>query len=453
MLVWALLTLRYRAWESEDGLIYLRYVANALAGHGFVYNPGEYVNGLTSALYGYLVLAVAWILGDVARASVLVSALASAAGALVLAALMARTAPRARRWQRALPALFLACSPYTYGVYGMEASLFAVLVGETLALHLDGRRPVALAAALSLTLLARPEGVFVFAVLAIDSALAWRRRGSRPPLVAAATPVVVLVMQLVANLLYYGAPLSASGVAKLGQGASGLWWGSDFVLWTTSHVDSFFAGSWPVAVAFTALVVTGIAVCTDARARGLSLAFMATLTAFYELARIPAQDWYYAPPYFFAWLYAGTGLAWWLARGRVVATVAALVSAVVIFATGAAAWRAAEVPRNQELREIGGWLAAYTDEDASVAMCEIGTVGWYSGRYVVDILGLVRPANAASIARGEVFEWLPRDRPDYILVHDPPWHLEAAAARAEETGQYRLVEEFAFSGYRLLARR
>ena len=42
---------------SDDGFIGFRYVQNALAGHGFVYNPGERVEGYTNFLWVALLAA------------------------------------------------------------------------------------------------------------------------------------------------------------------------------------------------------------------------------------------------------------------------------------------------------------------------------------------------------------------------------------------------------------
>src|SRR4051794_34473014 len=44
-------------WVSDDGLITFRYAANVLAGRGFVYNPGEFVQGYTHPLWMLLLVA------------------------------------------------------------------------------------------------------------------------------------------------------------------------------------------------------------------------------------------------------------------------------------------------------------------------------------------------------------------------------------------------------------
>jgi arabinofuranosyltransferase len=457
-LLWLSLSWRHRAHETEDGLIYLRYVANALAGHGLVFNPSEFVNGLTSPLYGYLVWAVAVFCGDVAVAALLVSALAVAVCALMLSALFERAMPTAHVSHRFVAPLLLVSSVYTYEIYGMEAWLFAAVVGLSILLYVKHRFTL-LAVALAMTILTRPEGLFLIVAIAFDLLVFERRRLPKRLL---GVPLAVLALQLLGNTLYYGAPLSASGVAKLGQGASGLWWNGNFVITTITHVDRFFAASWPAFAVLALLALVGLGSCRDARLRRSSMLFLALLTLFYTAFRIPSQDWYYAPFYFFAWLFVGCGWSECSERlrsafqvggwQRLATALSVLMFLLPTLTLVSSSWRGDRLESTQALREVGLWLGEHTPANARIAMCEIGAVGWYSQRNVVDILGLVRPANAASIARGNVYEWLERDSPEFILIHEPAWHLEAAVPQAEDRGEYREVEPFDFEGFRLLAK-
>jgi arabinofuranosyltransferase len=459
LLLWTLLTWKHRAHELEDGFIYLRYVANALAGHGLVFNPGEYVNGLTSPLFGYLVLAFGTVLGDARVAASVVSALATLAAAALLVVLFRRARPESPAFHAPSAALLLVAAPLTYMTYGMEAALYAALCAAALWAW-AARRPRATPCLLAFALLARPEAVFLVATLFALDLLESRGRPCWPTL---ALPCLAFAMQAAANLAYYGTVLSSSGVAKIGQGSSGLWWNANFVLDLVTHVDRYFAGSWLLAGSFGVLAAVGILACRDTRLRNGLLLFLAATTAFYTTFGVPAQPWYYAPFYFAAWLFAACGWSflavafeersWLRHRPNAARAVAASVLVGLATASALAAWRSGIAPNVVAYRAIGRWIATNTPADAGVAACEIGTVGWYSERRIIDVLGLVRPANARSIAAGDVHAWLPRDRPDYILVHDPAWHLEEAAIRAERAGRYRPVDGFRFPGYRLLERR
>ena len=102
-------------------------------------------------------------------------------------------------------------------------------------------------------------------------------------------------------------------------------------------------------------------------------------------------------------------------------------------------------------KNIGIWLNQNTQENAKIALVEIGTVGWYSDRPIIDILGLVNPLNARFIGERKLEEWLNHYSPDYILIHDPPWPHEVGAEKALAMGRFKLDIRFDFQGYKLLS--
>jgi hypothetical protein len=106
--------------------------------------------------------------------------------------------------------------------------------------------------------------------------------------------------------------------------------------------------------------------------------------------------------------------------------------------------------RNESYILMGKWLKTNTPENSSVAMVEVGTVGWYADRRIIDILGLTNPHNAKYIAKGDVHSWPKHYQPDYILCHNPLWIHETVAKNLEESGAYAPVPNFNFPGYNLL---
>lgn len=75
---------------------------------------------------------------------------------------------------------------------------------------------------------------------------------------------------------------------------------------------------------------------------------------------------------------------------------------------------------------MGQWLARNTEEDAVVATHDIGAIGYFSGRRVVDTSGLITPEILPHLRPGRkadigVLEFLERERPDYLVVM-PTWY-------------------------------
>ena len=161
------------AWFlCDDAFISFRYVRNLLAGHGLVFNPGEYVEGYSNFLW-VLELAAVWgALGvPPEQAAPWLSAACTAATVGALLWWVARLPHLQHRGMTAWLALGLLCSSATFAVWtsggGLETrqfTLFIVLAVVCLSLYRDSRRGL-LAASLSLAAaaLTRPEGPLIAA--------------------------------------------------------------------------------------------------------------------------------------------------------------------------------------------------------------------------------------------------------------------------------------------------
>ena len=161
------------AWFlCDDAFISFRYVRNLLAGHGLVFNPGEYVEGYSNFLW-VLELAAVWgALGvPPEQAAPWLSAACTAATVGALLWWVARLPHLQHRGMTAWMALGLLCSSATFAVWtsggGLETrqfTLFIVLAVVCLSLYRDSRRGL-LAASLSLAAaaLTRPEGPLIAA--------------------------------------------------------------------------------------------------------------------------------------------------------------------------------------------------------------------------------------------------------------------------------------------------
>ncbi len=74
--------------------------------------------------------------------------------------------------------------------------------------------------------------------------------------------------------------------------------------------------------------------------------------------------------------------------------------------------------REKAYVEASDWLKEHTDLHASVAAMEIGTIGYYSGRTVVDLLGLATPAAIPNVRSGDWGKTILDLKPDYVLIQN-----------------------------------
>ncbi|MEO6909492.1 MAG: hypothetical protein ABI158_01030 [Edaphobacter sp.] len=407
--------LSYSAGHSkiDDSYIYARYVANALAGHGLVFNIGDHVNALTSPLYAYLLLLVSWLL----RGNVLLATVVLSGTFLFLTSIMAERLV-------AFSGLFIASSAYFYFLVGMETSLFLFMILVVIVLF-EQRRLNWLPLACALLILSRFEGgaLIVF--------VAWQcyRRRAWPNWMAFVPAILAAICYLLLNHHYYGAYLPSSATAKLGQGFSG-YWGR----WPTAFLGHFTMAELPfqktkyVMYLVAVFSITGIAQTFRSSFSRLVLPFCGALLTFYILLNLSGlYFWYFAPFILFAILYAchaipDNRVAWITASTLLVLAVLTNTSFLRL------GWP--EQDRYAGYEDAGNWLAQNTPNNARVEVAEIGLSGWYSNRQIIDVIGLITPKNSVHIEHHDLVSWLAEDRPDYVLVHQPSWIWERVATKS-----------------------
>ena len=106
---------------------------------------------------------------------------------------------------------------------------------------------------------------------------------------------------------------------------------------------------------------------------------------------------------------------------------------------------------------MGRWLARNTPEDAVLATHDIGAIGYFSGRQVVDTSGLITPGILPHLRPGRradigVLEFLEQARPHYLVVM-PTWYPELVRRRDlfEQVHEIALESRSIAAGDRLVA--
>jgi arabinofuranosyltransferase len=252
------------AWICDDAFISLRYAQNLVAGHGLVYNPGEYVEGYTN-LSWTLLLAAALRLGlpDVASAEAL--GLACHAGLALLC--FGHTRRRARESQRLpLPLAGIAVLAlgdfHVWATGGLETGLFTGLaVAAFLQLQRGGRPRRELEAGMLFAALAltRPDGALFGAVGAASELVrAPRSRAARRSAALVAAPLALtLALWGAWKLHYYGELFPTAFYSKSALGA---WWSQGGL-----YLALFLKKNWALAIA-GAGAIAGLVVALRARA-------------------------------------------------------------------------------------------------------------------------------------------------------------------------------------------
>lgn len=424
-----LAALAHTAWFrhhlTDDAFISLRYLANLLAGHGLVYNPGERVWGYTNFLWiALLAPPVALGLDPLACARGLGLLASLAVLLLVLAGLPAE--PGRQRWNPGGAWLLATSGPFLLqALGGLETSLFTLLVLGTLALELRGR-PLAAGLGCALATLARPEGVLLFALLAADAIL--ERGESLPPprrrlaaLFLGFAPVVLVFEAAMAS--YYGAPWPNPIDAKVGLSVEQLRRGLHY-----ARVFAFHHPALPLVL-----------VAALGRRRAAGSAERLLLRASLLFAAFPVAvggDWMlgyrlFQPAIALAAAlvpFALAGLAEAAApRARAAAAglvaLAGLANLAGTFLDPHVAVASRPTLVHAGVR-IGEWMRSHLPADAVLATNTAGSIPYHSGLRVIDMMGLNDRVIASrrdlppawkGIEKGDGRYVLSR-RPDYVQL-------------------------------------
>lgn len=435
----------YSGFPLDDGWIHQTYARNLAHLGSWAYVPGQPSAGSTSPLWT-LLLSVGYLLGMPYRAwAVLLGGLSVA----LIGWMAGRLAKRLFPWTAAAWAFVaLACAVEWHmvwaGASGMETALFAGLclaaVSQGLrAAHDDGLLSwLAWGFLGGLAVLTRPEGIIPFglsgvAVLAARrrefSGGQWRAVWKRYGAVAAGF-LLLVVPYMLFNWRISGAVLPNTFYAKqmeYAEVAAALPW----LVRLARVVGVQFVGG-------QLLLVPGVlALCAEAVVRKKWLAFLPAawwlVTVAVYAFRLPVtyQHGRYVMPVLPILLLYGVPGTWLLvsrastALARAAAQGLALAAGIVFAAflvIGGQTYLADVRIIDTEMVDVAYWLNENTPDDALIAVHDIGAIGYFTQRPLLDLAGLVSP-EIIPFMRDEarLYQYI-RDTGASYLVTFPSWY-------------------------------
>ncbi len=432
-----------RGYLTDDTFIHLQYAQNLAHGHGFVFNRGEHVYGSTSPLWVAL-LADAMMLGIDGVAAARAIGFASTIAAIVLFWMLMRRSLRIPEL-RALATITWAGHAWMirWSLSGMETPLVVALVLAGFVAFTDGvqwgSRPVRTGAFWALAALTRPEAVFllvlwgVFLVIDTDS-----REGVRRLLAGALPPTLIYGGWLVFARLYFGTfwPNTLAAKTAGSGGIPGLVDSFQRQVQVVGATDAVLAGALVAALFFG-----GPRLWPRRRQaqRLLPWVWVGAMPVLYGMRGVPVISRYLVPMLpVLAWLAWRAVERWWAGEepepaARPGAVLLGLGLCGLALVQNLVWYNAAVVPQvrsfttglRQSLIPWGQWFATHTDPGATIAAPDIGAIGYYSHRRVLDLAGLVSPAMIPLLERAtqeEVvtgFGFAKVARPAYLIDRAP----------------------------------
>jgi hypothetical protein len=455
-------------WAYDDPFITYRYATNLASGFGFVYNPGEHVLSTTTPLFTILLMSLSFVWPSIPSLANVIGVISLLTGALFLWDL-------ANSWNVPMVGwvglLLYPTFPLLVMTIGSETPLYLALCLGAFAFYARGSyRLTAVLAALAL--LTRPDGVLLAVVLGVDYLV--RFIYIRPRQVAAAYlnqsqdtsqfdacsaelsqpcarrvpwgAVMIFLSLSIPWFVYawmnFGSPFPATMAARQFQGSMAISERFAPGLLTIARQYSTRWHYWLQLILSTAGLVY---LALRAPRWVLLISWTAIYFLGYSMLGVSRYFWYYAPlvPGFVVLVGLGfeglsrlAGLKLNLEEGEylkrnyrnlrgwmallTIGVLSALFIAQIVHLDQIQASPDARYP---VYREVGEWLRANTDPGTKVATLEVGIIGYYSHKHMIDFAGLIQPQVAPQLSVHTDYEdaalWaLQAYQPEYIVLHD-----------------------------------
>ena len=418
----------------DDVLIYARVSENLLGGKGWSFNSGEAVNPCSSPLYT-LILAVVMALGVGGYNACVVAFAAGVFAGLLSAFAIGRRISTVLAV--AVMGVFLLNGSLLEAV-GLETSWY--LAGVLIAAYLyEIQRYPWCGVALAAVSLIRPEGVILPAIVVALDVLRERRLCA-----ALILPALLLVgAWLLFSFFAFGEIVPHTVSIKAYQGS--IEWNErdyPFFVYLLGR-SQFFLLTWILAILG---VLRSVRLLRSGNvALPLVIAFGALQVAGYSVAGAPiGYEWYFAPGILSLNIALMLGL--WetgsqihLRHARAKAAgctspqfstrpYAVALGFGLAILTGVLGADPPRIPFSTyrlaaQYRNAAKWIAKNTSAASRVAATEIGYLGYFSGRPIVDIHGLIHKEYLESV-RGGPDWWFRQYTPEVIVRHRPAWDGE-----------------------------
>lgn len=459
VLITTILSLGFANRTYDDPFITYRYAHNLSQGIGPVYNPGYRVLSTTTPLLMLLLTPFAYFRADLPRVAILIGSISIALGGVSLWHILSQSGSKLA----ALTALLLYPTfPLVNSTLGSETPLYISLALISFAFYIH-RRYSLTALFAALTTLARPDGILVPVIIAIHYLVFIRKP---LPWKSLCIFLVVVLPWYGFAWLYYGTPLPVTLAAKQQQAImSGRW----LLVQGFLQLIGNYARRWhnwvEAALAFTGLIVY----FRGYKSAGIVLAWVLLYITAYIALGVSRYYWYYAPlvPAYIILIACGLSRitdstikimvkwnkistqnnrlanpVWVFSLALVLILFAARISSLV---------RLSKMVDHRSLayQAAGEWLKYNTPKDSLVGALEVGMIGYYSDRPMLDFAGLIQPDVALQLSPTTTYEdaaiWaITQYIPDYLVLHSgafPRLEQEYAA------NQCILVETFPGSLY------
>jgi Gpi18-like mannosyltransferase len=415
----------YSHWAYDDPFISYRYATNISQGLGFVYNPGERILSTTTPLFTIILALGGFLTTNLHLLAIAIGVISLAIGGLFIFDL-------SKTWRAPIVGwtglLLYPTFPLVVSTLGSETPLYLALCLGAFAFY--ARNHYLNAGVLgALATLTRPDGVLVLLILGIDYLV--RLRKPIPWKTILISSGILFVWVIFASF-YFGSPIPGTLASKQQQGLMEI--SESFSRGFITIIRGY--ATWPYIIE-AILALLGLFYAVWRKRLWVIILIWPIIYFFaYSLLGVTRYFWYYAPliPSFVIAIGIGlTAISDHLKdvtrekkRLSYLPIFSSAIILVMLFAAqGRSLWQMRQLndPRLAIYRAVGEWLNENTLSNEKVGSLEVGIIGYYAQRPMIDFAGLIQPEVAEQFKLKTTYEnsalWaIENFSPQYVVLHD-----------------------------------
>ncbi|MAT41296.1 MAG: hypothetical protein CL609_03065 [Anaerolineaceae bacterium] len=434
---------------QDDAFITFRYAKNIASGYGFVYNNGEWVLGTTTPLYTLVLAVVAFFSNpDILRISIVINTIS-----LWLAAGFLYEMVKSFDKQGAIfISFFFITSPFLRNFVGMESYFMLFLLILTVYLY---RQKISWVAGVTNGLLVLVRYEMIFLSLLFFLWEIWKKK--KFPYWMVPGGILVLGWIIYATLVF-GSPIPLSASAKLIAPKH------SFLLGGAAYLY-LLVKEYPAAIIMILFALAGLLSLVKKRdlkkEYGLILlfSFLYTVAAALTAGAFP---WYYAPllPGFSVLVLLGintfsnpkiffTPQKPHKKNSQIKKTIRIICFVILISIQLFLLGNSFVLTKDQfgdsryaAYKQIADYVRLDSNRQATLASFEIGYLGYFSNRYIIDIAGLVTPGLLPWVDEGAektLYHAIRLYSPDYVVI---PCQNQKQSEIIEDFNRYQLKSKY-----------
>lgn len=431
-------------YTFDDAYITFRYAENIANGLGFVYNSGEQLLGTTTPLFT-LILAGLNVIGiPVTISALLISLLASGFTAVVVYLSANKIGFNKFSY---IPVIVCIFFPRLLPIdtAGMETALFTLIA--TSAFYFQYKKmPVQAIGITALSVLVRPEGLLILAILLLYDLFYHRKTIIKSIVVSLA----ILLPWAVFATLYFGSPIPHSMTAKMALYQH---------IWSSPPLDNLiFIMGWHNLFGIVLSILAAIGcwhLVKKHRFGYLELIWIVLTIIALTYSSTLIFRWYIAPIYPIYILFASATLLFLLDKlksldlstnlRRFLIGICLIVALLLANYPNVKNYQNESSILNTIHSDIVTYLKENSNENDVVCTEDIGYVGYYSNHRILDRAGLVSKETVPYNKNGDYLNLIIDHKPEWLII-SPSDPTAGFLYDSTFTTQYERKQKFTYPG-------